>query len=86
MNIQINLIHRIFRIVAGALVTVLLAACATSQPQLYEPGRSKFTSSGTILGTCYPRGLPRACRIITDTSGGAARALNRAGYNVRTRP
>ncbi|MCH7981163.1 MAG: hypothetical protein IID59_06630 [Proteobacteria bacterium] len=86
MTIQINLIHRISRIVAGALVTLLFAACATSQPHLYEPGRSKFASSSTIMGTCYPRGLPRACRIITDTSGGAARALKRAGYNVRTRP
>lgn len=82
MNIQINLIHRISRIVAGALVTVLFAACATSQPQFYEPGRSKFTSSSTIMGTCYPRGLPQPCRTITNTHGGAARALKRAGYTV----
>lgn len=85
MNNQINLINRISRIVTGLLVTVLCAACATSQPQLYEPGRSKFASSSTIMGTCYPRGLPHPCRTITNTHGGAARALKRAGYTVGNR-
>ena len=84
MNIQINLIHRISRIVAGALVTVLFAACATSQPRLHEPGQSKVASSRATLGTCYQRGLPYTCRTITNPRGGVARALKGAGYTVRT--
>ncbi len=84
MNIHTNVYRRTSRIVAGAVLAIVLAGFASTQPQLTDPGTARLAARGPTLGICYQRGLPYTCRTIRNTRGGAARALHRAGYTVRS--